>query len=234
MCTRFVYNGDDLITGFNFEIDLDDYTHKIIKEKDIFYIGIKMPDGLYHSYHGVNINGNVGTLLYVHGNENAKYSNCENCVTIADLVEKFIKNEISFDDAVKIVDTQKIVYYKESTMQAILSDKNGRVLIIEPGIGYRVEENKYSIVTNYSILQPESTKDYINENDNRYELGKTYLEKSNKNFSIKDGLNLLKNISVNEGWATRVSFVYSKNKNTVYYVENNKFQEILKHEFLNK
>ena len=37
MCTRFVYRGDDVITGFNFDIDLDVWDHKIIKEKDCFF-----------------------------------------------------------------------------------------------------------------------------------------------------------------------------------------------------
>ena len=63
MCMRFVYHGDDIITGFNFDIDLSVWEHKVILEKDRFYIGIKRPDGIYHSYHGVNRNGNVGTLL---------------------------------------------------------------------------------------------------------------------------------------------------------------------------
>ena len=72
MCTRFVYNGIDKIVGFNFDIDLSVWDHTVITEENRFYIGIKMPDGLYHSFHGINKNGNVGTLLYVHGNENAK------------------------------------------------------------------------------------------------------------------------------------------------------------------
>ena len=71
MCTRFVYNGDDTIVGFNFEIDLSVWTHTVITEKDRFFIGIKMPDNKYHSFHGVNKNGNVGTLLYVNGNDEA-------------------------------------------------------------------------------------------------------------------------------------------------------------------
>lgn len=40
MCTRFVYHGDDLITGFNFDIDLSVWKHKVIKERERFYIGI--------------------------------------------------------------------------------------------------------------------------------------------------------------------------------------------------
>ena len=63
MCTRFVYRGSDIITGFNFDIDLSVWTHKVMKEKGRFYIGILRSDGAYHSYHGVNQNGNVGNSV---------------------------------------------------------------------------------------------------------------------------------------------------------------------------
>ena len=102
MCTRFVYRGDDMITGFNFDIDLSVWKHKVIVEKDCFNIGILRPDRTYHSYHGVNQNGNVGTLLYVHGNPAGAYQNSGNCITVADLTEQFIKAQISFDDVLEI------------------------------------------------------------------------------------------------------------------------------------
>ena len=137
MCTRFVYRGDDTITGFNFEIDLAVWDHKIITEKDRFYIGILRPDGVRHSYHGVNRNGNVGTLLYVHGNPEGAYQDSKNCMTIADLAEQFVEAKISFDDALQIVQERKIVYAPDATMQAMLSDQQGRTLIVEPGIGWR-------------------------------------------------------------------------------------------------
>ena len=54
MCTRFVYNGIDKIVGFNFDIDLSVWDHTVITEENRFYIGIKMPDGMYHSFHGIN------------------------------------------------------------------------------------------------------------------------------------------------------------------------------------
>ena len=85
MCTRFVYYGDDMITGFNFDIDLAMWNHKVITEKKLFYIGIMRPDGIYHSYHGGNKNGNAGTLLYVHGNPAGEYLDISSCMTIADL-----------------------------------------------------------------------------------------------------------------------------------------------------
>ena len=38
MCTRFVYNGNDMITGFNFDIDLAVWKTKVIKEKNAFIL----------------------------------------------------------------------------------------------------------------------------------------------------------------------------------------------------
>lgn len=99
-----------MITGFNFEIDLSVWKHKVIMEKDRFYIGIQRPDGMYHSYHGVNRNGNAGTLLYVHENPAGRYLDGEDCVTIADLTEQYIRAEISFDEALQMVKTKRIVY----------------------------------------------------------------------------------------------------------------------------
>ena len=148
MCTRFVYNGNDMITGFNFDIDLAVWKHKVIKEKERFYIGILRPDGTYHSYHGINRNGNVGTLLYVHDNPAGIYRDNSDCITIADLTEQFIKAQISFDEVLQIVKAKQVTYAPDATMQAMLSDSHGRVLIIEPGIGYKEEHEQYSLITN--------------------------------------------------------------------------------------
>lgn len=226
MCTRFVYNGNDTVVGFNFDIDLSVWTHKVIKEKDRFYIGIKMPDGNYHSFHGVNKNGNVGTLLYVNGNEKGKYSNDLNCRTIADVTESFIKGIITLDDALNIVQHNRVVYAPDATMQAMLSDRNGRVLIIEPGLGFRFEQAQYSLITNYSVLSPEVTKPYIVSGDDRFERADELLKSCNESISVIEAFQILKSVKQEGIWATRVSFVYSVNENKVYYVENNDFDHI--------
>lgn len=232
MCTRFVYNGNDTIVGFNFDIDLSVWEHKIIKEKDRFFIGIKMPDNTYHSFHGINKNGNIGTLLYVHGNQSGNYSDNQECCTISDLTERFIKNQISFNDALTIAKTKKITYAPDATMQAMLSDKDGSVLIIEPGIGYREEKERYSLITNYSLLQPESTKQFIVFGDDRYERAKKLLDGFDKDFSVADAFLILKAVRQEGDWATRVSFVYSVKEQKVYYVLNNDFNQVFEYSFL--
>lgn len=231
MCTRFVYRGSDMITGFNFDIDLSVWTHKVKKEKERFYIGILRPDGVYHSYHGVNQNGNAGTLLYVHGNSAGSYQSGGNCMTIADLTEQFIKAQISFDEVLQIIKSKKIVYASDATMQAMLSDVHGRTLVIEPGIGYREEQSKYSLITNYSLMKPESTRKYIVPGDDRYERALKLLDNCKNEFSVSDAFTLLYAVRQEGTWATRVSFVYSVNERTVYYTENNHFEHIKKFTF---
>ena len=231
MCTRFVYNGDDTTVGFNFDIDLRVWDHKVIKTEDRFFIGIKMPDQQYHSFHGVNRNGNVGTLLYVHENKNAEFSDDNNGYTIADLIENYTKAQISFDDAVNIVQSKRIVYAPGATMQGMLSDKNGRVLLVEPGIGYKEERERYSLVTNYSLLEPDATKEFITPGDDRYERAKAMLEQAPMNFSVEKALTVLKCVTQQGEWATRVTFVYSVKENKVSYVLNNKFDHVMEYQF---
>lgn len=218
-----------MITGFNFDIDLSVWKHKVIEEKERFYIGILRPDGTYHSYHGVNKNGNVGTLLYVHGNPAGTYQDSQNCMTIADLTEQFIKAQLSFDEALQIVKSKKITYAPDATMQAMLSDVHGHVLIIEPGIGYWEEYKRYSL--NYSLMKPESTKNFIVQGDDRYERALQLLDSYKNDFSISDAFSLLHAVQQKGEWATRVSFVYSAKEQAVYYAENNHFEHITKFVF---
>lgn len=197
MCTRFVYNGKDTITGFNFDIDLSVWDHKIIKEKNRFYIGIKMPDNRYHSFHGVHRNGNAGTLLYVHGNPQGRYVEGNASYTIADLTENYIRGILSFDEVLHILQEQK----------------------------------QYSLMTNYSVLKPESTRPYIVPGDDRYERAQAQLENQKETFSVSDAFHILKSVRQEGLWATRVTFVYSVMEKKIYYVLNNDFEEMSEYFF---
>ena len=144
-----------------------------------------------HSYHGVNRNGNVGTLLYVHGNPEGAYHDFKGCMTIADLTEQFVQAKISFDDALQMVQERKIVYAPDATMQAMLSDRQGRTLIVEPGIGWREDRGRYSLITNYSVLAPESTMPFLVPGDNRYERAAQLLNTYGKQFTVSDAFSVL-------------------------------------------
>ena len=167
----------------------------------------------------------------MHGNSAGVYQEGDTCMTIADLTEQFIKAQISFDEVLQIVKSKKIVYAPDATMQAMLSDVHGRTLVIEPGIGYREEQGRYSLITNYSLIKPESTKDFIVPGDHRYEVALRLLDSYKKELSVSDAFALLHTVRQEGAWATRVSFVYSVNERTVYYIENNDFKNIRKFTF---
>lgn len=230
MCIRFVYRGDDIITGFNFDIDPAVWDHQIVTAPDRFYLVLR-PDGLRHGYHGVHQNGNTGTLLYVHGNPSGRYQAGSDALTISDLTEQFIQAQISWEEALSIVQTKKIVYAPDATMQAVLSDRYGRTLLIEPGIGSRVDTGTYSLMANASLLSPESTRPWLLPGDNRYEKAAQLLAKQGRRFSVSDAFAILRAVRQEGLWATRVSFVFSAKQRTVFYAENSHFDSIQTYQF---
>ena len=70
----------------------------------------------------------------------------------------------------------------------LLDKKGSEFLIIEPGIGYRYEQENFSLITNYSILKPDITKPYIVSGDTRYEVAKELLAGYDKDFSVNDSI----------------------------------------------
>ncbi len=232
MCTRFVYRGDQVITGFNFDIDLAVWDHQVIKEPDCFYIGILRPDGVRHAYHGVHRNGNVGPLLYVHGNPAGAFQSNRQCVTIAEITERFIRAQISLDEVVDIARTKKIVYAPDATMQAMLSDRQGRTLLLEPGLGWREDTGRYSLVTNYSLLSPESTQPFVVPGDDRYERAAQLLGAYDNRFTVADAFSVLWSVRQKGAWATRVSFVYAAEEQAVYCIKNSNWTQFKKYQFV--
>ena len=136
-----------------------------------------------------------------------------------------------FDEALRIVKTKHIVYTPDATMQAMLSDAQGRVLIVEPGIGYHEKNKRYSLITNYSLLNPDSTRPYIVLGNDRYERAISLLNQCGSNFTVSDAFSILRTVQQEGVWASRVSFVYSSKKRTVFYVENNHFEQVLTYKF---
>ena len=65
----------------------------------------------------------------------------------------------------------------------------------------------------------------------RYDKATQILKESKNSFSVDDALNLLKQCKQEGQWGTKVSFVYSKNNNVVYYCLNGNFNEVLVHNF---
>lgn len=60
----------------------------------------------------------------MNGNENGRYIRDRNSCTISELTESFIKGTVTLDDALNIIQNNKVVYASDATMQAGNAKKN--------------------------------------------------------------------------------------------------------------
>ena len=144
-------------------------------------------------------------------------------------ITKYIEEHNLYDDILS--NGYDFLCDKTEVIEAFLTD----VLwdfTLETGIGSKgYEQENFSLITNYSILKPDITKPYIVSGDTRYEVAKELLAGYDKDFSVNDAFKVLKSVSQKDLWATRVSFVYSTEKNKVYYVLNNDFSNVFEFQF---
>jgi len=230
MCTAFIKNGDDLLYGYNLDIDPAVWNYSLIIKKNIFSVGIKVGKTLYYT-HGVNSCGNFGNLPYMNG-ETGTSTRDKDIYRIDLLVDRYIKNKISYGDITEIINTKKVINLPNVSLHSLIGDKNGNILLIEPDYGYKKNEKNYAVASNFPIIP--TLDDYTNPfyGKDRYDKATEILEKSDNTFSVYDGLKLLKEVSQTGQWGTRISFVYSRNKNAVYYCFDGNFDEIKIKSFL--
>lgn len=229
MCTGFVRKGKDLIYGFNLDIDPNVWSFDIYKTKKYFTIGITVGSTTYFT-HGVNANGNFANLPYMNGEE-CNYPKGIEKQRLDLLIDRYIKNKYNFDDVLNIINKKTIINYKNTNMHSLICDIDGNVVLVEPGYGNKIIKNKYAVISNFPILA--KLKDYGNPfyGKDRYDKATQILKESKNSFSVDDALNLLKQCKQEGQWGTKVSFVYSKNNNVVYYCLNGNFNEVLVHNF---
>lgn len=162
--------------------------------------------------------------------EHGKYRIIKDKERIDLLTDRYIKEKYSYDDVLNIVKTKTIVNIPRNSMHSLIADKFGHILLAEPEYGYKEITEIYAVITNFLLLieidkfEPWFGKD-------RYDKALSILSASNDDFSGIDGINLLKEVAQDGEWATRVSFVYSKNNNCVYYVLNRDYSNIQVHRF---
>lgn len=229
MCTGFVYKGEDLIYGFNLDIDPEVWSYKIYKTKNYFTVGITVGSTTYFT-HGVNSNGNFGNLPYMNGKEFVYPKGCKK-QRLDLLVDKYIRGKILYEEILNIISTKTLVNIKTTTMHSLIGDRDGNILLLEPGYGTKIIKENFGVITNFPILT--KLENYNNSfyGKDRYDIVTKVLSKASKNFSTNDALELLERVKQEGQWATRISFIYSKNNNAVYYCEDNKFKEIFTFKF---
>lgn len=246
MCTAFVRRGNDIISGFNMDINKEAFEFDIYANSKEFYVGLKAPIENHPiiKIHGVNSNGNFANQLNNMDFHKAPYVESANSISIDRIVDDYISDKITFDEIKSIADTKEITQIPTGAVDmptiafhSLITDRTGKIMLLEPGNGYSIVQEKYAVLSNFSMIElPRDLGDekYGYYGKDRYDIAMDCLRNSTEEFSVLDGLSILNKVKQVGNWATRVSFVYSRNENAVYYCVDGKFDEIKKHAFRTK
>lgn len=245
MCTAFVRRGNDVISGFNMDINPEAFSYEVYAEDDSFYIGMKVPNtNLTVRIHGVNCDGNFANQLNNMDFNKASYKEENGAVSLDRLIHAYLSGELTFDALKETAEKKEITQMKSGIVDiptiafhSLITDNTGRIMILEPGNGFSLISEKYAVLSNFAMLElpkdfTESKYGYYGKD--RYDTAMHYLRNSSDDFSVEDGLQILKRVKQTGQWATKVSFVYSRNENMVYYCLDGQFDLISKHKMCDK
>lgn len=263
MCTAFIHKGTDLIYGFNMDINVEAFSWEVVAEKDAFYVafnpigadkylasGSNIPEG-YADYsgnklrvQGVNSKGIFAVQLNNMGCKGAPFVISEDAYPLYGIVDKLLSGRITVKEAETIAMNKRLVNMPtggidipDIAMHSLVADVAGNILLLEPGNGMARFGDRYVVLSNFPMLV--LPKDLDDEHRgfyglDRYETANRMLAEADEDFGVQDGLKLLNSVKQVGHWATRVSFVWSKNENAVYYVLENDFEHVTRHAFSEK
>lgn len=229
MCTAIAYRGNDLLYGFNLDIDPAVWQYSIHKTKSVFAVGITVGRTTYY-VHGVNRNGQFGNVPYMNGEPFTPPRGVRR-ERIDLMNDRYIRGKYAFEDIEQIFRTKAVVNIPAASMHSLIGSGAGDFLIVEPGYGYRKVEENFAVLTNFPTLTTLSDDANPFYGKDRYEKARSVLSKADADFSAEDALELLSETTQDGQWATRVSFVYSRNRNAVSYFCNGDSAHIETHAF---
>ena len=260
MCTAFVYRGKDRICGFNMDLP-DGLGWKLFMDRDCFYVGLRpdvrpelLPAGVqaipeeylpcageYLKLHGVSREGRFGNQLNALGFTGAPFEVGADAIPLYGLVDRFISGKKSIDDIIDTARRKRIVNMPggagmaDPALHSLLSDREGRVIMVEPGIGCAEITASYAVMSNFTMLRlPEdmAAERFGYYGMDRYETVVRMIEAAGDGFTPAYGLSILEAVKQERYAPTRLSFVYSQNENRVYYALERDFAHIQTHPFL--
>ena len=218
MCTAITYRGNDLLYGFNLDIDPAVWQFSVRKTPKVFAVGITVGKTTY-LVHGVGSDGRFGVVPYSNS-ERVPVPRGLRRERIDLMSDRYLRGKYAYTDLEQIVRTKAVVSIPAAPMHALFGSGRGDLLLVEPGLGYRRVEEPFTVLTNFPVLT--ALSDYSNPfyGKDRYDRAVSVLSRADADFGAEDALRLLYETRQEGTWATRVSFVYSRNQNAVYSFPN--------------
>ena len=227
MCTSIISNRKKTIVGWN--LDILDMEYRVSKYDAGVYIEINDATEGWLPLFGANRRGDfVGMPTCWPFDEKSNPAGPGNNVIMLDI--DLLTEKKTLQDIRVIAEKEPIYSVPGVTFMSSLSDKNGNVLHIIPGQGYKYyEKPKYQVLTNFSPFKMDSEKHPWMGWD-RYHTAKEMLEQASDDFDVKDCFTILEKVS-QEVCPTVVSMVFDVTEMKVYWCENRQWDNIKEKDF---
>ena len=222
MCTSFVVNKRKTLVGWN--LDILDMIHRIRTDDKGVYIEILDEKEGWLPLFGANSRGDFVAMPTCHPFDERSNPKADAPISMMLDIDLLLQKK-TFQEIKTIAENGPVYSMPGVTFMSALSDKNGNVLHIIPGQGYKYYERpEYVILTNFSPFKGESEKHPWMGMD-RYQAAEAYLSKATENFDVKDCFDILKACS-QVVCPTVVSMVFDVNEMKVYWCENCQWDKI--------
>ena len=222
MCTSIVSNREKTIVGWN--LDILDMEYRVRRDERGVYIEINDAAEGWLPLFGANSRGDFVGMPTCHPfDKRSDPIHDEPNVLLLDI--DLLLQKKTLDDIRAIAETERIASIPGVTFMSALSDREGNVLYIIPGQGYRYREKPaYSVLTNFSPFKMDrETHPWMGMD--RYQLAEGMLRNADASFDVPDCFRILKAVS-QEVCPTVVSMVFDLTEMTVYWCENRQWDRI--------
>ena len=222
MCTSIVVNRNKTIVGWN--LDLLDMTYRIRETNEGVYIEIDDAIEGWLPLFGANARGDfVGMPTCWPHDERSDPNGQQKNVILLDI--DLLMQKKTLQEIKEIAENETICSVPHLTFMSALSDRNGNVLHIIPGQGYKYyEKPDHAILTNFSPFKMDSEQHPWMGWD-RYQKTEEMLSTMKDDFNVSDCFDILREVSQTV-CPTVVSMVYDVTDRIVYWCENRQWDDI--------
>lgn len=224
MCTSIVSNRKKTIVGWN--LDILDMEHRIRVTEGGVFIEINDPAEGWMPLFGANNRGDfVGMPTCWPFDDRSNPKGTEPNVIMLDI--DLLTRKKSLAEILDIAKAGPVCSVPGLTFMSSLSDREGNVLHIIPGQGYRYYERPtYQVLTNFSpFLMDRKLHPWMGLD--RYRLAEEMLRQASDDFDVGDCFAILKAAS-QEVCPTVVSMVFDVTERTVYWCEDRRWDAVQK------
>lgn len=222
MCTSIVVNKKKTIVGWN--LDIRDFEYRIRPTDDGVFIEINDATEGWMPLFGANRRGDfVGMPTCWPHNERSNPAGGDTNVIMLNIDLLMMKKTLQ--QVCDFVQDNRVCSVPELTFMSSLSDSNGNVLQIVPGLGFKYyEKPDYKIMTNFPPFVPNPLQHPWMGLD-RYRKAERLLAAATDDFDVDDCFQVLNEVSQTV-CPTVISMVFDVTDKAVYWCHNRDYGQI--------